>query len=350
MIFKKGGKEMRKEQSMLPAAAAFAIAFIMLVKPVAADELILENGDRLTGIVIGIDNGILTLKTGYSEPIKLKANLVTSITTDNPVEVHLSGGEILKGKLSPVDGRQIAVGAGPERTRTIIDWNKISAVNPPPPAKQKWEGNVTVGGSMQSGNTDSASASVSVQAARKTADDRYSFRVLYNYGEDDSVRNTDNIYGAMKYDYFLSKKVYAYLSVEALKDTFKDLNLRTSIGPGLGYQVWDEDIKTLSFEMGVSYYNEDLETGDDNSWITARMGANFRYLLFDAVTFTDYALAYPRLDKAGEFQLRNEAGISTTLRKNWSLNLTNIIEYDSDPPINVKKDDLTWLLGLQYSF
>jgi len=39
---------------------------------VLADEIVLTNGDRLTGKILEIKDGILILETDYSDPIKLK--------------------------------------------------------------------------------------------------------------------------------------------------------------------------------------------------------------------------------------------------------------------------------------
>ena len=37
-----------------------------------ADEVVLTNGDRFTGTIVEVGDGVLTLETSYSEPIKIK--------------------------------------------------------------------------------------------------------------------------------------------------------------------------------------------------------------------------------------------------------------------------------------
>ncbi len=326
----------------------FFICFFPMSKA-GADEIILENGDRLSGKVVSIIDQLLTLETAYSDPIKIKVDQIRRITSDDPVEVHLTGGEVMKGTLSSPSDRQINVGASLERQSISVGMDAVRAINPPPVLPIEWKGNMLLSGSLKSGNTDNSAASIGAQAVRETDRDRIILRGLYNYGEDDKVRNTENIYGVFKYDYLLSRVLYTYLSLEALKDPFKDLSLRTVIGPGMGYQYWDESDKKLSFEAGLSFFNEDREIAEDDSWLAARLGVNFLYVLFDKVVFTDQLLIYPSLAEA-TFQLRNEAAISTALGASWSLKFANIFEYDSDPAPSVKKDDTTWLLGLGYSF
>jgi len=135
-----------------------------------------------------------------------------------------------------------------------------------------------------------------------------------------------------------------------LSDEFKDLNLRAIAGPGVGYQIWDDPVKSLLFEGGVSYVWEDRKIGNDENWAAARLSGDFWYKFGKVVTFSDLIIIYPSLKKGGEYTLRNEAALTSPLGAAWALRLANIWERDSDPPPGILKDDLTWLLSLQYSF
>ncbi len=214
----------------------------------------------------------------------------------------------------------------------------------------KWKGNVNVAGEIKSGNTERTSASVGAEGTRQTKQDRYNLRTLYNYAEESDVKTSDSLYGAGKYDYFISEKLFAYISLELLKDKFKNLNLRSVIGPGVGYQVWDDDIKTLSVEAGISYFSEDRDVGDDDQWATGRLAAVCGYLFRKTISSTDNFTIYPNLEDSGEYTLRNEAALATAIGTNWSLRFASILEQDSKPSAGVEKSDWQWLLGLQYAF
>jgi putative salt-induced outer membrane protein YdiY len=315
-----------------------------------ADEVVLENGDRLTGRIVEVKDGILTLETSYSEPIKLKFEAVREMRSDEPVEAHLADGEILKGKISTVDNNRLEVKASPERDSTVIGMESIVAVNPPPKPPVTWQGNVTLGGNWQDGNTDNQSLTFGARAQRRGEKDRITMSFLYNRGETDGIKTSDNLFGNLKYDYFLSKAWYLYLNIDLLSDEFRDINLRTVVGPGVGYQVWEDDKKSLGLEAGVSYFSEDRDVGIDDDWITARLAADFMYKLFDRIVFTDVFTIYPRLDSTGGYQLRNMAALTTDIGASWSFVLSNIFERDSDPAPGVESNDITWILGLQYSF
>ena len=315
-----------------------------------ADKVVLINGDTLTGTVVKAEGGKLTLKTEYSGPIEIDIAKIKSIVSDNPVEVRLATGEVLKGKLQTSADGKVAVEKSAEREMTTIDWTKVTAINPPPVVPPKWQGNVAAGGMIQSGNNDRRTASVSAEAMRKTDIDRITFRYLFNYAEEDGDLTARNHYGAGKYDYFFTKKFYGYLASDLQNDTFKDLKLRVTVGPGVGYQVWDDPIKALGLEAGLSYIHEDRDEGKDESFVSARLGLNFSYNILNFVTFTEQFLLYPSLEDSGVYKLRNEAALIKPLSARWALRFANIFERDSDPPDGIEKNDVYWVLGLQFNF
>jgi len=327
--------------------------FLALAIPAAnslADEVVLANGDKLTGTIVKVEAGKLTLKTEYAGAIEILIDKVKKIVTDNPAEIHLIGGEVLKGKIRTTAEGKLAVEPSPDRAASTVEMNKVVAINPPPKPPAKLTGNIALGGSLQTGNTDRRSFAAAADASIRGERDRFGVRFLFNYAEEKDEVTARNLYGALKYDYFFTKKFYGYLGLEMLKDRFKDLNLRTIVGPGVGYQIWDDPIKFLLFEAGITYYSEDRRTAEDDSWVAARLAGNFRYTLSKFLTFSDRLEIYPSLANANDFTLRNEAAILSPIGAGWSLKLANILEYDNDPPRNVSKTDLTWILGLQYSF
>jgi putative salt-induced outer membrane protein YdiY len=329
-------------------ALLVAAPLVLFAGGALADKLVLDNGDILTGTVVKLEAGKLTLETDYAGAIEVAAGRITSIVTDQPVEVHTASGEILKGKLTVVESGKLAVEPSPEREAAVVDWQKVAAINPTP--QGVWTGSVTVGGNHQSGNTDRASASLAAAAERRTDRDRFSLGFLYNYGEEDDELSARNTYGSAKYDYFFTKKLYGYVALELLNDEFQDIQLRTIVGPGMGYQIWDDPRKALAFEAGVTYFSDNREVAEDSEYFAARLGLNFRYNLFEAVVFTDRLLYYPSLEESDNYKLRNEAGLTAPLGAEWALSLTNILQYDNEPSPGLETTDSQWILGLQYSF
>jgi len=328
-----------------------ALCVVLLVcSYAAADEIILTNGDKLTGKIIEVKEGVLTLETSYSEPVKLQFDAVQKMSSSEPVELHLADGEVLKGRITTNADKQVSVEAGSGRESVTVALENIAALNPPPKKPVTWKGNISLGGNWQDGNTDTMNVSVGALATRRSENDRFLINFLYNKSEDNGQRTAENTYGQLKYDYFLSPKWYLYLNIDMLSDEFKDINFRTSVGPGVGYQVWEDENRLLGLEAGLSYTSEDRDIGEDTDWLSARVGVNFLYKLFDRIVFTDQFVIYPNLDDTGEYTLRNEAALVTDIGASWAFRLANIWERNSDPGPDLEQDDFTTILGLQYSF
>lgn len=172
--------------------AVVALPLVLFAGKALADKVVLDNGDTLTGTVVKLEGGKLTLKTDYAGPVEIAAAKIKSIVTDQPVEVHTTSGETFKGKLKVVESGRLVVEPSPEREATALDWQKVAAINPPP--QGVWAGSVTVAGSLQSGNTNRTAASIAAAAERRTDRDRFSLGFLYNYGEEDdrlTARNAE---------------------------------------------------------------------------------------------------------------------------------------------------------------
>jgi len=313
-----------------------------------ADKVVIDNGDSLTGTVVKLAEGKLTLSTEYAGPVAINAANVSIIETDRPVEVHTANGEILKGKLKMTDPGKLLIEQSPDREAAVINWNNVSMINPP--ARGAWKGNVNAGGNLQSGNTDRSDLSLGGAAERRAERDRFSLGFLFNYVEEDKKLAGRNAFANAKYDYFLTKKLYWYLGLELLSDKFQDIALRTTLGPGIGYQVWDDPVKSLAMEAGVSYFSENLREGRDSEHVGPRLGLNFRHKLFKFVIFSDSLLFYTKVEDPGDYTLRNEAALVTQLGAQWALRLAEIVQYNNKPSEGVGKTDSQLILGIQYSF
>jgi len=291
----------------------------------------------------------LSLDTDYAGTLEIHRERIEKLTSDEPLEIHFVGGEIVRGTIGRDAAGAMQLRTPLLNTATSLFMDRVAAINPPS-KKATWSGNIMLGANLESGNSDKNGFSVGLNALRKAERHRFEVGFLYNYAKEEGALSTKNMYGKTKYDYFVTPKFYTYLSNELLYDAFKDLQLRTVVGPGTGYQLWDDEITSLAFEAGVAYFNEDHKKGNDNSWTTGRLAANLRYNFSQKVIFTEQIILYPSMGTFGEFTLRNEAAISSPLAFGWALRLTSIIEHDSDPEPGIKKTDYDLLLGLQYGF
>src|SRR2546423_869375 len=79
-----------------------------------ADQVILTNGDRITGKVVKKDGGSLLMKANLFGDVTVKWENVQSIATTEPVAVALPGGETVRGTVETTGGQlRVAGPSGP---------------------------------------------------------------------------------------------------------------------------------------------------------------------------------------------------------------------------------------------
>jgi small nuclear ribonucleoprotein (snRNP)-like protein len=87
-------------------AALVGVTTILFICPqLLADEVVLKNGDRLTGTIVDSDAKTLTLKSAFAGEVKIQWDAVQEITSDEPIYVSAKGGEVLVGKVTTTDGK-----------------------------------------------------------------------------------------------------------------------------------------------------------------------------------------------------------------------------------------------------
>ncbi|KPK33158.1 MAG: hypothetical protein AMK70_09700, partial [Nitrospira bacterium SG8_35_1] len=102
----------------------------------------------------------------FSEPVKLQFEAVQQMKSSEPVELHLTDGEVLKGKITAKGDRQVAVEEGAGREAVVVELENITALNPQPKEPATWKGNITLGGNWQDGNTETMNVSAGTTRLR----------------------------------------------------------------------------------------------------------------------------------------------------------------------------------------
>ncbi len=315
-----------------------------------SDVVNFKNGDQLAGELLSLSKGILNFATIYSKKIEIDKSQIKSLRTNHSVRVQLRNGWKIKGKLRPTDEGLYSIRTGDANQKAFVEFEEITSINAPTEKPRAWEGKIHAGGSHQSGNTDRVTLNLGGEGNMKFGAERIELKFLTVYAEEDEKITSRNTFGRMQYDHYFSEKWYGLLSMEAFNDKFKNLNLRLAVGPGAGYHFWDDDVKTLKLEAGITYFSEDLKNGEDTQFMTGRLAEKFGYKFSKIFSFKNETVVFPSFEKIGDMKLRNEASLNTRMSEDWSLSLSHILDYDNDAPSGTGSSDSTTTFGLQYEF
>ena len=326
----------------LRLVVALFIATVLLVENALADVILMNNGDRLTGTVGNITNGVVTFNTSYAGDLSIAMAEVSQIETDGTYDVTLKSGDTLSGQLS---AQGLEVG-GNLITSGLAD---ISVLAPPEDDALSWTSRVDALASVSNGNADTQALNIFSQSTLSYGDNEHLLNIAFSDEEADSERTKEQIEIDYGYRRYLRNDWYAAGNVEYFRDALKDIDRRITVGAAVGKQFWSNPKGALAVELGVSQVFENLD-GENESNPALRWALNFnRYLTARAEIFHTQEIL--TILGSGRGQIYDTAtGLRYNLSDNLNVSLRADLRHESDPPENAGRSDITYGIGVGYIF
>ena len=322
--------------------------------PVSADELLMKDGSRLTGKVVKKDNGILEFKTGFAGVIKVQWAEVSELHADEPVTVMLEDEEIVSATIIKNTEQATLLETAADVPASSIEPGELVFINPAPwrlGEGVRWTGRVNLDLKSQRGNTDSDEFDTDAETELRRKQDRFKLYAQFEKDEDDGTVTEENWMLSNKYDYFLNKKLYSGGVLMFEHDKFTDLDLRTSIGPHIGYQFFESNAMNLNADIGILYVDENFDVSEDDDYWSLGWQFNFdRFLIPERVQFYHRNDGLLDVGDSDNLTVNSWTGFRFPLYMGIVASTEAEIEYDGGAPGNVDKTDTTYRVKLGYQW
>jgi putative salt-induced outer membrane protein YdiY len=326
---------------------AFAVAAI-LGGWASADEVLFNNGDRLTGTVVSADGGKLTVKTAAAGDVVVDLKDVRTFTTDEPIELRTQNGQVIN---APARASETA---GAVRLADgDVSLADVKYVN----FNQAWTGAVIGGAQFARGNTYADQANLSFNAIRRTLDDRFTLDGAYNFGRqrdpdtNEKVTSVDNWFIAGKYDYFFTERFYGYGSIRYEKDRIANLDRRVVPSVGVGYLWFDEPDFKFDTEAGLAFVHEKFADGDSDDSMSLRLAYHLtKDLWADKVMLFHDVEYFPSLESLDNFLLIADAGVRAAMTERMFVEYRIELRHDATPAEGLERNDYRHVVGVGWRF
>lgn len=215
-----------------------------------------------------------------------------------------------------------------------------------------WSGRVNLGASMQTGNTEQDAINADATLKAKWNDKhRATLEAEYNRETEDDERTEDNKRLEGQYDYFFNEQWFLNSSLGFEQDDIAELDLRTTLGVGLGHQPFDRDDLHLQYILGPTYLREEFENGDSEDSLAAHWALDYDQKVWDDTfqLFHNHDVLVP-VDATDAFLFDSKTGIRAPLRKGLVATAEVDFEWDNDPEPGIKEDDTTYAIKLGYEW
>lgn len=324
------------------------------VSMAGADEILINNGDRLSGDIVRHDVDSVRLKTSYAGTLAIKWSDIEEITLDEPVTVLMKDRTSMQVEsfIRVEDGLVLRpVGSA---TPVTVPVAIVKVIEP-----EAWElgqghkftGRVNISIDNESGNSESNEFDLDFDMNNRWK--KNSLRVFgqLEYDTTRGFTSTDNwsVMGAL--DHTFQGKWYYAGAVMFKKDRFADLNLRTLVGPGIGYRFFESKPLNLRLEIGPYYLNDDfINQPDESFWGPAWFLDYDQKVWKKRLQIYHRQLGFQGVNNSGKLIWRSWTGVRVPLVAGLFGSLEYEIDYDSEPAVEADTTDQTFKLKLGYKW
>lgn len=352
---------------MLSIRCLATLAVLMSALPLAAqqggepaaqapttDTVVLTNGDTLTGALTKLADGKLYLKSALLGDLEIPIDAVKDLQTAGNVTIQTSEGERFQRRIGGIENGALRLVGGEQRPQGNVPVADVTAINPEEP-EIKWTGAINAGFGLSTGNTERRSANASVEAQRRSKNDRITGTAQWNYAEEKSdgawSLTERRLEGSLQYDYFVTDCDYLLARTGALGDARANLSLRYTAGVGYGRQLFDSEDLSLSAETGINYFYEDYsDATPTNETVAARLAYNLRWEITDGLAFLQDVQYLPSTERLDDYYITKKSRVRLSFTEAMFAQLEWQLEYDSTPAIGKDRLDNRYFLSVGWAF
>lgn len=334
-----------------------------------ADQIVLKNGDRLTGTIEKSDDTSLVIKSEFAGEVTVQWGAIQQITSDQPLHVGMKDGKTLVGAVTASDGKfEVATKTGtvetPRDAVTLMRsdaeqaaWEKLQH----PGLLEGWNGGINLGFGLTAGNSETKNLAVAFNGVRTGLHDKLTLYAGSVYSVNDlapsATRVTANTNkGGARYDRDIRRRLFGFVNADFFTDALQDLNLRSVFGGGLGFHAIKSEKTTLDLLGGIAYTRENYTEAAPlpphliHNFAAAQIGDELMHKLGKSTVITQRAYFFPDFDKTGEYRATFDLGTVTKISKwlGWQNSFGDV--YVTNPPTGKKTNDVVFTTGLNVSF
>ncbi len=218
----------------------------------------------------------------------------------------------------------------------------------------EWQGKVTVSLSATDGNSHEKGAYADLKMAREfESGNRWSIASFWNFRQSKAAGITQRTSSfETKYEVAISESSYYYGIATADSKLESDLDLRWSLGVGLGHVVVDKKDYKLSVEAGLSHVDEsyNVNTADDDSYASGRFSYDMSHDYTEKLKFENTATLLFSLDDSDDTSSRMVTGATYKMTAAMLAQAGWIWEWDNTPATGSGKTDNLYTVSLGWTF
>lgn len=217
-------------------------------------------------------------------------------------------------------------------------------------------GEINIGGSMATGNTDTTRVDAEIKARFKAGRLEDNYRLLAEFADDNGTTSAQRILGSVESRYDMQERLFLFGYLEYDDDKFSGFKYELEGSFGAGYKVFDDADKRLLIQVGPGYRYSKFSTpvppalplvNSSQDEFLIRGSAELEYDISDTTALTNSLIV---TWDSSRTKLENTTAVTSKLLGDLATRLSFNIRHNTDPPLLTKKTDTLTKVSLVYGF
>jgi putative salt-induced outer membrane protein len=223
-------------------------------------------------------------------------------------------------------------------------------------AEAPWAQSFSLGLNVSKGNSDSTQFSTNYDGLRKFDKAELQLKAGIAFGEDKNKatnvksKTTDNYFAEADFRRDIKNNFYWLINGSYKVDNVANLDYRINVGPGLGYRFINKPNTHLDTEAGLGYFGQKYNNTSKDDSLAYRVAEKWSHKLTEKSKVWQLAEILGDVSEGDNYVIKGEIGVSSALAGSLSLKSTVSDTYTNDPALGNKKNDITLMTMIVYSF
>ncbi|TDJ44665.1 MAG: DUF481 domain-containing protein [Gammaproteobacteria bacterium] len=332
-----------KKKCTLAPRLALITVLAWYCHPLLAEQIVMLNGDIITGTVKTIWDEKLTIEPAYADDFKVDLDAVSFIESERVFDIEFTDGREVKARmLGGNAGMQRIEIDGEVREIPLMQFAKLDE----PADYYDWDTFIDLNSTVEKGNTDSEKVALKVKTNLKLGDHRHIGELTLARESQSGVTTKQQELATYAYNWSFNDPWFLAGNLGYESDPIKQLEYRITVGGGFGYDIWDDSGRFFQIQAVAGWQTEKIERQDNDSAIAGWI-LRFRYNLIggDLSAFHNNSWSSTLSGRRNDI-FKSQTGVRYEITDLLYLNFELDFDYESSPAEGSENEDLTMLIGI----
>ncbi|RKX78370.1 MAG: hypothetical protein DRP60_05545 [Spirochaetes bacterium] len=200
------------------------------------DWVQLNHSEWLKGELVSLRDNVVIFDSDEFDVQSFDWEDVTELHSSGEVVVVFIGRDTTTSRISVIDDVVVL-----HNTNELVERSRVLSIIP---AKAGWwglwDGRVSLGLNLRSGNTNQADLQIMMDSVHRTAFNRLNLAYIGNYSLVESTTIASNNFASFSWNYFINKRVYIIpVAYKFNNDLLTNIRQQHTPSLGFGYQILD---------------------------------------------------------------------------------------------------------------